>query len=124
MRHLIAHRKLGVTTAHRQAMLRNLVISLFEHGRIQTTIPKAKEARRVAEKIITLGKHAVASTDPAKALHYRRQAMMALHDKSAVKTLVEKVAPRYKDRQGGYTRIMRAGYRLGDNGEIAIFELV
>ncbi len=124
MRHKIDHRKLGRTSAHRLAMLRNMVCSLIEHGRITTTIPKAKEARRYAEKCITIGKKAAAATEPAKKLHYRRQAMTALHDVSAVKKLVEEVAPTYKDRKGGYTRVLRAGFRLGDHSPIAIFELV
>ncbi len=124
MRHRVDHRKLGRTSEHRLALMRNMVASLFEHGRITTTVPKAKEARRYAEKVITLGKKAIAATDPAQALHYRRQALVALHDKNAVKALIEKVAPTYKERQGGYTRVLRAGYRLGDNGSIAIFELV
>jgi large subunit ribosomal protein L17 len=124
MRHRNDHRKLGRTSEHRQALLRNLVVSLIEHGRIKTTIPKAKEARRYAEKCITLAKKALAATEPSQALHYRRLALSALHNKAAVKRLVDEIAPTYKDRQGGYTRIMRAGYRLGDHGEIALFELV
>ena len=123
-RHRNDHRKLGRTSEHRQALMRNLVVSLIEHGRIKTTIPKAKEARRYAEKCITLAKKALAATEPSQALHYRRLAMSALHNKAAVKRLVDEIAPTYKDRQGGYTRIMRAGFRLGDHGEIALFELV
>ncbi len=138
MRHRVDHRKLGRTSKHRLAMLRNMVASLIEHGRITTTLPKAKEARRYAEKVITLGKKAVAAsekaqaatdkaqaaTDNAQALHYRRQALSALHSHVAVKQLIEKVAPIYKERKGGYTRVLKAGFRLGDHGAIAIFELV
>lgn len=124
MRHLVDHRKLGRTSAHRQAMLRNLVASLIEHGRVTTTLPKAKEARRVAERCITLGKKAAAATDPAKKLHYSRQAMQQLHDLKAVQKLVGEVAPKYQDRTGGYTRILKAGFRLGDRSPIALFELV
>ena len=124
MRHRIDHRKLGRTSEHRIALMRNLVCSLFESGRVVTTLPKAKEARRYAERVITFGKKAVAATDPAKALHYRRLALSALGQPSAVKLLVESVAPKYTERNGGYTRIMRAGFRLGDNGTKAIFELV
>jgi large subunit ribosomal protein L17 len=124
MRHKVDHRKLGRTSEHRLALMRNLVSSLFEHGRITTTVPKAKEARRFAEKVITIGKKALAATDPAQALHFRRQALGALHSRDAVKRLIEKVAPTYKERAGGYTRVLRAGFRLGDNGAIAIFELV
>ncbi|MBA2479890.1 MAG: 50S ribosomal protein L17 [Planctomycetes bacterium] len=124
MRHLNDHRKLGRTSAHRLAMLRNMVCSLIEHGRIVTTLPKAKEASRYAEKCITLGKKSAEASDPAKKLHYRRQAMTALHDVKAVTKLVEEVAPTYKDRKGGYTRVLKAGFRLGDHGAKAIFELV
>jgi large subunit ribosomal protein L17 len=104
--------------------MRNLTCALFENGRITTTLPKAKEARRYAEQCITIGKKAIAAKDPAQQLHFRRQAMIALHSREAVKTLIEKVAPTYKERAGGYTRVLRAGQRLGDNGTIAIFELV
>ncbi len=124
MRHKVDHRKLGRTSEHRLALMRNMVSSLFEHGRITTAVPKAKEARRFAEKVITIGKKALAATDPAQALHFRRQALTALHSRDAVKRLIEKVAPTYKERAGGYTRVLRAGFRLGDNGAIAIFELV
>jgi len=123
MRHRNDHRKLGRTSEHREAMLRNMVCSLFEHGRVTTTIPKAKEARRYAEKCITIGKNCLAA-DPKFKLRYERQAMQALHDKHAVKKLIETVAPTYTERKGGYTRILRAGHRLGDRAEIAIFELV
>lgn len=124
MRHSCDHRKLSRTTKHRLALMRNLTIALFENGRIVTTVPKAKEARRYAERVITYGKKSLVATAPEQKLHFRRLAMSALHNKDAVDQLLEKVAPTYKDRQGGYTRIMRAGYRLGDNGEKAIFELV
>ncbi len=124
MRHLNDHRKLNRTTAHRFAMLRNLVCSVIEHGRVSTTIPKAKEARRLAEKCITLAKKAAATDKPAQSLHYQRLAMVALHDRKAVKKLFEELAPAYKDRVGGYTRILKAGYRLGDRSPIALFELV
>ena len=124
MRHLVANRKLGRTSAHRLAMLRNMTASLIEHGRVTTTLPKAKEARRFAERCITLAKKANAATDPAKKLHYNRLAMQQMHDLKAVKKLVAEVGPKYKDRVGGYTRIMKAGFRLGDRSPIAIFELV
>jgi len=125
MRHLVDHRKLGRTSAHRIALMRNLVAALFEHGRIITTLPKAKEARRYAEKVITYGKKALESTDASQALHYRRLALSAMgNNKDAVKALVETVAPKYKERKGGYTRVLRAGFRLGDNGTKALFELV
>ena len=91
---------------------------------ITTTIPKAKEARRFAEKCITIGKRAAAATDPAQKLRFSRLAMTELHDLKAVKKLIAEVAPTYKDRKGGYTRVLRAGFRLGDHAPIAIFELV
>jgi len=124
MRHLVDHRKLGRTSSHRLALMRNLVTALFENGRIVTTLPKAKEARRFAERCITIGKKALAATEPAKQLHYRRLALEALHSRDAVKLLIEKVAPTYKARAGGYTRVLKAGFRLGDHGAKAIFELV
>lgn len=124
MRHLCDHRKLGRTSEHRLALMRNLVCSLIEHGRIVTTLPKAKEARRFAERCITIGKKAIAAKEPAQALHYRRMALSTLHSKAAVKALIDTVAPKYTARNGGYTRILRAGFRLGDNGTKAIFELV
>jgi large subunit ribosomal protein L17 len=124
MRHRVDHRKLNRTSEHRIALMKNLVAALFEHGRVITTLPKAKEARRYAERCITYGKKALAATDPAKALHYRRLALSALGSPVAVKALVETVAPKYLERNGGYTRVLRAGFRLGDNGTKALFELV
>ncbi len=125
MRHQNDHRKLGRTSEHRIALMRNLVAALFEHGRVITTLPKAKEARRYAERCITYGKKALEATDAAQSLHFRRLALSALgNNKDAVKALVETVAPKYKERKGGYTRVLRAGFRLGDNGTKALFELV
>jgi large subunit ribosomal protein L17 len=125
MRHLNDHRKLGRTSEHRIALMRNLVAALFEHGRVITTLPKAKEARRYAEKVITYGKKAITAAEPSQALHFRRLALSAMgNNKEAVKALVETVAPKYKERTGGYTRVLRAGFRLGDNGTKALFELV
>jgi large subunit ribosomal protein L17 len=124
MRHRCDHRKLGRTSEHRLALMRALTCSLIEHGRIVTTLPKAKEARRFAERCITYGKKAIAAKDPAEALHFRRLALSALHSTTAVKALVEQVAPKYMDRTGGYTRVLKAGFRLGDNGAKALFELV
>lgn len=124
MRHKVDHRKLGRTSAHREALLRNLVSSLFEHGRIKTTVPKAKEARRLAEKCITIAKKAIAAEDDSKKLHYRRELLKKLHRTEVVKQLLHEVAPKYTERPGGYTRILRAGFRMGDKGTIALFELV
>ena len=110
------YRKLGRDTAHRKAMLRNLVTDLLREGRIQTTEHRAKEARRQAEKMITLGKRGD--------LHARRQAMAYIYEESVVTKLFEEIAPKYADRQGGYTRILKLGPRQGDNAEVVFLELV
>ena len=110
------HRKLGITTDHRVAMLRNMTVSLINHGRIVTTVTRAKELRRVSERMITLGKRGD--------LHARRQALAYIYDKNAVYKLFEEVAPKYKERNGGYTRILKMGPRRGDGAELAIIELV
>lgn len=116
MRHRVSFRKLSRTHEHRRALLRNLVTSLFIHERIETTVAKAKEARRVAERMITFAKRGDLSA--------RRHVDSYLFDESATKKLFDTIAPWYKERAGGYTRIIRKGRRLGDAGEIAIFELV
>ncbi len=116
MRHRKAGRKLNRTAAHRKAMLRNMVTSLLEHERIVTTVPKAKETRRVAEKMITLGKRGD--------LHARRQAMAYIRSKGVVAKLFDELSGQYVDRQGGYTRIIRTGNRYGDAAPMAIVELV
>ncbi len=116
MRHRVAFRKLGRNTAHRIAMLRNMVTSLLEKERIKTTLPKAKEVRRLAEKMITLGKRGD--------LHARRQALAFIRDKSVVKKVFDELSKRYADRNGGYTRIIKLGWRKGDCAEMAIIELV
>ena len=116
MRHQKAGRRLGRTPSHRWAMLRNMVTSLFEHGRIETTLVKAKELRRVAEKMITKGKKGD--------LHARRQALQVVRTKVAVKTLFEVISPVYRDRNGGYTRILQLDRRQGDGAHMCIIELV
>ncbi len=116
MRHRKAHRKLGRTTSHRTAMLRNMVTSLFEHERIVTTVPKAKETRKVAEKMITLAKRGD--------LHARRQALSYIRSKDIVAKLFDEIQLQYTDRQGGYTRIIQTGIRNGDAAAMAILELV
>jgi large subunit ribosomal protein L17 len=116
MRHQVAVRKLGRTSAHRRAMLRNMVTSLFQHERIRTTTPKAKVARRYAERMITFGKRGD--------LHARRQAARFINDETVLKKLFDEIAPKMVERQGGYTRIVRAGYRKGDAADVAILELV
>jgi large subunit ribosomal protein L17 len=116
MRHLNAHKKLGRNPAHRRATLRNLVTNLFEHGRITTTLSRAKAARPVAEKIITLGKR--------DTLQSRRQAAAYMMTPGATKKLFDEIAPKFADRPGGYTRIVHAGVRVGDGARVAILELM
>ena len=116
MRHLKQGRKLGRTTAHRKALLRNLATALLEHERIVTTEPKAKELRRVADKLVTLGKRGD--------LHARRQALQVVRSNAVVRKLFNDIAPRFAERQGGYTRVLRLGYRPGDAAAMAVIELV
>jgi large subunit ribosomal protein L17 len=116
MRHLKRTAKLGRTSEHRNAMLANLVCSLIEHKRVTTTLAKAKAARSVAEKMVTLGKKGT--------LHHRRLAVARLHQESAAKTLFKEIAPAFKDRRSGYTRIIRIEQRQGDAAQRAILEWV
>ncbi len=116
MRHQVAVRKLGRTASHRRAMLRNMVTSLLRHERIRTTTPKAKVARRYAERMITFGKRGT--------LHARRQAARFINDETVLKKLFDEIAPSFKERAGGYTRIVRTGVRRGDAADVAILELV
>src|SRR5215472_11539123 len=116
MRHRVAFRKLNRTSSHRLAMLGNMVASLLEHEAIRTTVPKAKEARRVAERIITLGKRG--------GLSNVRLASRTIRDKSLLRKVFGDLKDRYADRPGGYTRIVRLGYRPGDSAEVALLELV
>lgn len=116
MRHGVAGRKLGVTSSHRLAMFRNMAVALIKHEQITTTLPKAKELRPVAEKLITLGKRGN--------LHARRQAYAQLRDDVIVNKLFGVIAERYKGRQGGYTRVLKAGMRHGDAADMAVIELV
>ncbi len=110
------HRKLGRPTDQRRAMLRNMTTSLLKHGRIETTVPRAKELRRTTEKMITLGKRGD--------LHARRQAAAYITEPKVVQILFDEIAPKYQERQGGYTRIYKTGPRRGDAAEMAIIELV
>ena len=116
MRHQVGGRKLGRTTSHRLAMLNNMVTSLLEHEAIHTTVPKAKEARKLAEKIITLGKKG--------GLHNVRLAARVVKDKDVLHKVFSEIAQRYASRPGGYTRIVRTGFRRGDAAEMAYLELV
>jgi large subunit ribosomal protein L17 len=116
MRHLKAGRQLSRNSAHRWALMRNLITALLREEKIQTTDPKAKELRRWADRIITLGKRG--------SLHARRQALGIVQDKSVVRKLFDTIAPRFKDRPGGYTRIIKLGIRRGDAAQMALIELV
>ena len=116
MRHQKSGRKLGRTSSHRQAMFRKMAVSLFRHEQIRTTLPKAKELRRVAEPLITMAKN------PTMAR--RRLAFARLRDKDIVGKLFDELAPRYKARLGGYTRILKCGFRRGDNAPMAYVQLV
>ena len=125
MRHNLAHRKLGRVTEHRLALLRNQAIALLRHERIETTMPKAKELRPFVERLITIAKRGVAAGDGnGRALHARRLVMAEIPDKAVVGKLFETLAPRFAERPGGYTRILRVGFRRGDSAEVAQVELV
>mgnify|MGYP002779566470 CR=1 FL=1 len=116
MRHGNAHRKLGRTTSHRTAMFANMAASLIKHEQITTTLPKAKELRPFVEKLVTLAKRGD--------LHARRQAISAVRDVNQVRKLFDTLGPRYQARQGGYIRVLKAGYRYGDNAPMAVIEFV
>ncbi|GAB0117624.1 50S ribosomal protein L17 [Acidisoma sp. 7E03] len=116
MRHGVSGRKLGVTSTHRAAMFRNMAVALIKHEQITTTLPKAKELRPVAEKLVTLGKRG--------GLHARRQAYAQLRDETIVSKLFDTLAERYKTRSGGYTRVLKAGIRYGDAASMAVIEFV
>ena len=116
MRHGKAHRKLGRTTAHRTAMFANMSASLIKHEQIVTTLPKAKELRPFVEKLVTLAKRGD--------LHARRQAISQVRDVEQVGKLFSVLGPRYKDRNGGYIRVLKAGFRHGDNAAMAVIEFV
>lgn len=116
MRHGKAHRKLNRKPEHRKAMFANMAAALIKHEQIVTTLPKAKELRPIVEKLITLGK--------SGSLHARRQAVSEIRDVPMVKKLFEIIGPRYKERNGGYCRIVKAGFRYGDNAPRAVIEFV
>jgi large subunit ribosomal protein L17 len=125
MRHRVAHRKLGRVTEHRIAMLRNQTIDLFRHERIRTTVARAKELRRFAERIITVAKRSLGD-DPGspKGITARRVVAQDIVDRDIVKKLFTSIAPRYAERNGGYTRLLRLGHRRGDSAEVAEVELL
>ena len=116
MRHRKQGRKLNRTSSHRKAMFANMAASLIEHEQIVTTLPKAKEMRSVADKLITLAKRGD--------LHSRRQAISQVRNVEQVKKLFDELGPRYKERAGGYTRVLKAGFRFGDNAPMAVIEFV
>ena len=116
MRHRKSGRKLGVTTKHRKAMFRNMATDLLRNGKINTTDTRAKEIRRVVEKLVTLGKNG--------SLHARRKALAYVRDRAVVEKLFSELAQRYMERPGGYTRIIKLGYRRGDNAPVSLVELV
>lgn len=116
MRHGFAHRRFNRSSAHRKAMFTNLAAALIKHEQIITTLPKAKDLRPVVEKLVTLGKRGD--------LHARRQAIAQLRDPVLVRKLFDVLGPRYKDRSGGYTRVLKAGFRYGDNAPIGVIEFV
>ena len=116
MRHRMSHRGFSRTSAHRKAMFENLAAALIKHEQIRTTLPKAKDLRPIAERLITLGKRG--------GLHARRQVIAKLQDATLAEKLLTTLAERYADRAGGYTRIVKAGFRYGDDAPMAIIELV
>jgi len=116
MRHRKQHGKLGRTSAHRKAMLRNMVTSLLDHERIETTDAKARDLRRIADRMITLGKRG--------SLHARRQALSVIRDKDVTAKLFSELALRYAEREGGYTRVLKVRRRIGDAAPLSIVELV
>lgn len=116
MRHANSGRKLGRDSAHRKSLFANLAVSLIQHEQIVTTLPKAKDLRPIVEKLITLGKRGD--------LHARRQAIAQIKDVETVRKLFETLGPRYKERNGGYTRVLKAGFRQGDTAARAVIEFV
>jgi large subunit ribosomal protein L17 len=116
MRHGIAHRKLNKTASHRKAMFANMAAALIKHEQIKTTLPKAKELKPIMDKLVTLSKKGD--------LHARRQAIAKVRDKDQVRKLFDTLGPRYEERPGGYTRVIKAGFRYGDAAPMAVIELV
>jgi large subunit ribosomal protein L17 len=124
MRHRVAHRKLGRVTEHRISMLRNQATALLRHEHLTTTVPRAKELRPFVERLITIAKRGVADGANGKSLHARRLVMQDLQDREVVSKLFDTLAPRFAGRPGGYTRLLRVGFRKGDSAEVAQVELV
>ena len=124
MRHSKKKHKLGVSGPHRSAMMGNLAVALIQHGRIETTLPKARALRPFIEKIITLAKKAEKANDAARKLHFRRLAIARVRDKAAVAKLFDELVSEFTDRNGGYTRIYKLGQRIGDAAEMGLIELI
>jgi large subunit ribosomal protein L17 len=124
MRHNKRKHKLGVSGPHRSAMMGNLTVALIQHGRIETTLAKAKALRPFIEKVITLAKKAEKANDAARKLHFRRLAIARVRDKAAVGKLFDELVSEFIDRSGGYTRIYKLGQRVGDAAEMALIELI
>ena len=124
MPHNIAHRKLGRVSEHRLALLRNQATALLRHERIETTVPKAKELRPFVERLITLAKRGVAAGEAPKTLHARRLVSRDVQDVAVVTKLFDELAPRFMERPGGYTRILKLGHRPGDGADLARIELL
>ena len=125
MRHRVAHRKLGRVTEHRIALLRNQATALIRHERIETTVPKAKELRPFVERLITIAKRGLAAGEGhIKGLNARRLVLVDIQDRAVVGKLFDDIAPRFAARPGGYTRLLKVGYRRGDSAEVAQIELV
>ncbi len=133
MRHRKSGRRLGRNSSHRKAMLRNMVTSLLEHGHIQTTDARAKEVRRLAEKLITMGKKGLPSafaegtseeTIQARRLHLFRQVLQVVRTKKVARSVMSELAERYDERPGGYTRMIKLGFRRGDNSPLSLLQLV
>jgi large subunit ribosomal protein L17 len=124
MRHRVANRKLGRVTEHRISMLRNQAEALLQHGHIQTTVPKAKELRPFVERIITVAKRGIADGTALKALNARREVLRDIPNQDTVARLFTDIAPRYASRPGGYTRLLRVGFRQGDAADVARVELL
>src|SRR5919205_1756617 len=125
MRHRVAHRKLGRVTEHRISMLRNQATALLRYEHLTTTVPRAKELRPFVERLITLAKRGVAGGDAnGRSLHARRLVLRDIQNREVVSKLFDTIAPRFETRPGGYTRILRLGYRRGDSAEVARIELV
>ena len=122
MRHGMAHRKLNRTHEHRKAMFANMASALIKHEQITTTLPKAKELRPIVEKLVTMAKKA--DKDGTRKLHLRRLAVSRIRDEGSAKKLFDTLGPRYATREGGYIRIMKAGFRYGDNAPLAVIEFV